>query len=363
MYEAVKHAFMAVHTKSPLCSHRVCGAQTWGGKGHKQKGAGTAQSAAAATTTSANTTIHQWQRMPVQLVQEYCKANKRPNGKFKNVETKPRLFRYRLILPDSKKPDKDLFFTSANAVPSAEQAEQEVALLCLFDLTRSLPHEQRLPEPYRTTWLNITKVKAPAPAKGLPPPPPTSTAPPSRSTQSTSSTSLAMANKHRSTAESRDDALAKKKIRNDRIRHHDNRKLANKDHPIFMSSDIRSLIERVLRNETDIDFDALSLSSDLNNIDDIDDDVKAYVLHRLREVGFPQNQAVTAWNSLTDLEDEEQAYEKALQFLLVNVPEDTLPEQVSPVNATTHSLASTFRAAPTARLRLVPPPPFVFTCV
>ena len=42
---------------------------------------------------------------------------------------------------------------SALPVGNEEQAMEEAALLALLHVTPNLPHERKLPEPYKTTWL------------------------------------------------------------------------------------------------------------------------------------------------------------------------------------------------------------------
>ena len=87
----------------------------------------------------------QWQRLPSQLLKEYCQRAKRPLPKYKNIEKSSDKFKYRVILPDPKGDEqKDLFFVPPNAVKSEEQAQEEGALLALLQLTPSLLGEHLL---------------------------------------------------------------------------------------------------------------------------------------------------------------------------------------------------------------------------
>jgi hypothetical protein len=131
--------------------------QTWGGKGHKQKGASgqiALKSQEARTTDVGKTQVAQWQCLPSQLLEEVCKRQKRICPKYKNIDKAKGKFRYRVKLPDGKDTQKDLFFVPASSVVNEEQAKEEACLLALLQLTPTLPHERKLPDPYKLTWLN-----------------------------------------------------------------------------------------------------------------------------------------------------------------------------------------------------------------
>jgi hypothetical protein len=100
--------------------------QQWGGKGHKQKG-GSGQTGMVAeqakVTEKGKTSVSQWQRLPSQLLQEYCKRDRHPNPKFKDVNNGPangKVFKYRCIVPDAKDDEKDLFFVPGHPVSNEE---------------------------------------------------------------------------------------------------------------------------------------------------------------------------------------------------------------------------------------------------
>ncbi len=320
-------------------------AQAWGGKGHKQKGAGTAQAAKEAVVTrSGGTRIEQWQRLPTMLLQEYCKSQKRPPPKFKDMG-KPGRHRYRVVVPDQKKQDRDLIYHSNDPRQNDEQAKEEGAMLALLDLCRSMPYERKLPEPYKTTWLNITSTKPP-PAPGASAIPPkvaqkaagASSAPSAQAPQETagshaasSSSTLTLANRHRSSLERRKEEQSKRQVRNMRIRRHENRRLANKDYPVFLSAGLRKRVESILRGDSAPDFEVDEEPFD----EDDPDEVKMYVADRLREVGFTIGQAKAAWAEVEKRRDEEERmFDRALQFLLLHVPEDDLPEGFNPKGRT-----------------------------
>ena len=106
-------------------------------------------------TATGKTQVAQWQRLPSQLLQEFCQRQKRPVPKYKNIGVgSGGAYKYRVVVCDQKDSDKDLFFVPAQAVANEEQAKEEGALLALLQLTPTLPHERKLPDPYKTTWLN-----------------------------------------------------------------------------------------------------------------------------------------------------------------------------------------------------------------
>jgi hypothetical protein len=338
--------------------------QVWAGKGHKQKGASgqTASVAQEAKTTSVGKTqIAQWQRLPSQLLQEACKRSKRPNPKYKNVEKKQGLFRYRLILPDPKQSDKDLFFVPSQAVANEEQAKEESAILALFHLTPDLPHERKLPEPYKSTWLSVlqthrektngtkqkteSKTSASATngitdAKALRPP---DVAGSSASNKAQASTNLSLATSYTSLASKRQQREERRRQQNARIRRHEAIRMANQNPTVFMSARIRKQIESLLRGEEAVNLKDLNEVNDSDDGDepeeeDMDDDAQAYVRERLHHEGFTMRQARTAYREIvsstkhdSNSEDEwDGIYEECLQWLLVHLDEDQLPEVFDP---------------------------------
>jgi hypothetical protein len=347
-------------------------AQEWGGKGHKQKGASgqIAQVSEMAKTTSVGLTkVQQWQKLPSALLLEVCQRQKRPFPKYENVEQRNDLFRYRVILPDTKKEDNDLFFVPAQAVKNEEQAKEEGALLALKSLTPTLPHERKLPEPYRTTWLNALeagKMKNTDAATHTTKSDTSIPSPPDSKTSfdvnhhtngvAAASSNLVMAQTYTSQAEKRKQQEEKKRERNARIRHHEAVRKANQPHPVFMSAQIRKQIESLLRDENFNlieDEDEQPDASDDNNIGE----VQAYVEQRLRGEGFTKTQTRTAFKECskndrrsndTSLQEEqwEGVYETCLQWLLVQLNEDQLPVGYDPRGRTLDVIVAEGRQQP-----------------
>jgi hypothetical protein len=342
--------------------------QIWGGKGHKQKGASgqtALVSEQAKVTATGKTQVAQWQRLPIQLLLEYCKGQKRPNPTFQKICSDGKV-RYRCIVRDAKNSDKDLFFLPAQAVGNEEQAQEESALLALLQLTPNIPHERKLPEPYKTTWLNAIKSnkettekissskrddafssdklssankginsKGDEVTKLLPQPDRINT------DGAVASTNLSHSSSYVSNADKWRKMEEKRRIQNDRIRKHENIRRANQNHPVFMSVAIRQQIERLLRGDTTIpNLDVVSDNEDDISEDDDEKVIKTYVVHRLHNEGFARRQAKKAYDEwaqnnskFQDVNNEETwdlVYDECLQWLLVHLDEDQLPEGFDP---------------------------------
>ena len=341
--------------------------QQWGGKGHKQKGA-SGQTASvgteAKTTKVGKTQIAQWQKLPSTILHEWCKKQKRPQPKFKEVlndHTKSK-FKTRVILNDPKNPDKDLFFVPKDSVNNEEQAQEEAALLALLQLTPSLPHERKLPEPYKTTWLNtIQAVKGNSNKtnsnKNRETTKNTNTKNDGNNTKSsgggggggaTSSSGLSSATSFTSAAERRRHAELQRQQRNARVRKHEAVRMANRDHPVFLSARLRSQIQSLLRGG-----DVSGTDTETEDGDDIDDsldvfesDLQCYVEERLHHEGFTKRQARKSFDSkksqkwtTLDEDEWEHVYEECLQWLCVHLDENDLPEGFDPRGSTLEVVA------------------------
>ena len=85
------------------------------------------------------------------------KKEGRPRAKYKQIDT----YKFRVIVQDAKAlrrgTDHDLFFVPKNEVANPKQAKHEAALLASLALTPKIPHEQKLPKPYKTTWLHAVE--------------------------------------------------------------------------------------------------------------------------------------------------------------------------------------------------------------
>lgn len=120
------------------------------GKGHRQRGAGTVITAKAPVVTGDGILLKAHERLPVQLLQEFCQREKRPKAVFHKEGPGRRM---RVLLPDAKNNKNDLVFCpSATDFESDAVARDYAALLALFHFQKSLPLERKLPEPYSTTW-------------------------------------------------------------------------------------------------------------------------------------------------------------------------------------------------------------------
>jgi ATP-dependent RNA helicase DHX57 len=329
-------------------------AQAWGGKGHKQKGASgqvALKGESAKTTAVGKTAIAQWQRLPSQLLQDVCAKQRRPSPKFKNIEPKSNMFKYRCIVPDAKESDKDLFFVPSNSVANSEQAKEEAALLALLDMTPKLPHERTLPEPYKTTWLNAVAAVAAAASSRQKPKAKTTTTPATsdRSDYSSSQTKtsgaaqassgLTTGKMYSSTAEKRRQQELMRQERNTRVRRHEAVRMANQDCPVFMSVQIRKQIESMLRGDSTFLQDNDGDDDQDDPAQDTQDDAQACVELRLHGEGFTKRHVRTAYRELpeslkdrarTDENVWDKVYEECLQWLLVHLNEDQLPEGFDP---------------------------------
>jgi len=125
---------------------------TGGGRGHRQKGAGTVITAKAPIVTNDGIVLKAHERLPVQLLSEYCQKEKRPMPKY--IPQHPQ-FRYKVILEDSKNSKNDLEFLPNQSVESDKVARDYAALLALWHFQRTLPLERKIPEPYSTSWIQM----------------------------------------------------------------------------------------------------------------------------------------------------------------------------------------------------------------
>lgn len=328
--------------------------QVWAGKGHKQKGASgqTASVAKQATTTSSGQTlIKQHEKLPSQLLGDYCNKQKKPRPKFKNVSSAASTFKYRVIVCDGKNADKDQFFVPHHSVVNEEQAREEAALLALLHLTPNIPHERRLPEPYKSTWLHaVQQAKASKSADGKKKKAPSNNmaamsnskpAATKASGSAVASTSLTLVNaagSFTSQAERRKHRQEKQRRLNERIRKHENIRMANQNPQVFMSATIRKQIESLLRGLVVVLEDHPDDTVDV--VTDDCSDLQVYIEHRLHSEGFTKQQARSSYREVSrrkpnhfDSDDEavwDNLYEECLQWLLVHVDEEDLPEGFDP---------------------------------
>ena len=318
--------------------------QLWGGKGHKQKGASgqTASVAQPKTTLSSGTTLSQHEKLPSQLLDQVCQKQGRPRPKYKSIGNA----KYRVIVQDAKASrrgtDHDLIFVPKSSAETDEIAREEAALLALLHMTPTLPHERKLPQPYKTTWLGaVEAAKQSKRTENNTSNDSNRNNNDSQGTQkdggsnanSSLSQPLAMAGSFASAAERRKHQDAKQRERNARTRRHEAIRLANRDHPVFMSAKCRQQLESLLRGDTNIVIEEVE-GEDGDEGDD-NDEVKTYVVHRLHSEGFTLSQARTAFGQLSHetLQDESEwdsVYDECLQWLCIHLDENQLPEGFDP---------------------------------
>ncbi len=350
---------------------------------------------AAKVTSRGNTTLEQWQKLPSSLLKDVCQKEKRPPAKYKCLSSHGNKFQYRVIVQDAKASrrggDHDLFFVPNQKVSNEEQAKEEAALLALLHLTPSIPHERKLPEPYKTTWIhaleaikqgnkkgkasvikkdgsngdslndkkpaannnNQVKSKSKSTAKS------SSSSITSVAKASTASFNLVNANAFTSLSEKRKLKTQQKLDRQKRLQRHEAMKMANRDVQVFLSAAMRRQIETLLRGDADEDLMRALVEED----DDDDgggeemevDDFQSYVVELLTREGFTRKQARAGYTAAVvsqpsvalkatrertsksnddDDEDQveymEQSYEESLQWLCVHLDEDQLPEGFDP---------------------------------
>ena len=112
--------------------------------------------AKAAVVTNDGIVLRPHERLPTQLVVEWCQREKRPLPSYRPKPGVPNGHRHILWLADKKDSKKDLSYLPAETdFESTKVAKDFAALLALFDLQRTLPLENKLPEPFCTTWKSM----------------------------------------------------------------------------------------------------------------------------------------------------------------------------------------------------------------
>jgi ATP-dependent RNA helicase DHX57 len=330
--------------------------QEWAGKGHKQKGASgqtALLSKEAKITDTGKTKIEQWQRLPSQLLKEICKKQRRPPPKFKEIKERDNKLKVRVIVNDAKGDDKkDLILIPSQSVGNEEQAKEEAALLALLQLTPTLPHERKLPEPYKTTWLaaiqatkgNSSSFK-PKSNSNTTTTNNNTTATATRTRGASSNTNLTVGNVFRSHADKRRMQVQARQKRNARMARHEAIRMANRNHSVFLSAALRKQIQSLLQGtfvEEEI------YEEDLPELALPESDCQFYIEERLHQEGFTKHQARRAYNSLNSAKDSteelwEGLYDECLQFLLIHLKEDQVPEGLDPRNATLEVITTTVK--------------------
>jgi ATP-dependent RNA helicase DHX57 len=346
-------------------------------------------------TTQGNVAVKQWQKLPSELMANLAKKEgRKKHPQYRRVGggtgagagvgvADGGLFRYRLVLPDEgSNRDKDVVLTSACAVDNEEQAKEEAAILGLMYLYPALPHERTLPEPYRSTYLaakamamspgnavvavrdtpviaaqDATMGSTPASgastnvrlvAAGVHHPHPVA---PRRSVNDFGNATTAVAAPPPAallTKAQKDEARRLREVeQRRRARKREAMLEANKPMEVFMSSRFRRRIELCLKGEDGVFEDDENGNDDGGGNDIVDDNevegndelIRSYVLRRLTNEGFDVRHVSKAYRETTkrkggDNDDEERAYEEALQYLCIHLREDDLPVGFDPRGGT-----------------------------
>eukprot|EP00948_MAST-09A_sp_MAST-9A-sp1_P001859 g1859.t1 len=169
-------------------SSRKAGQAASGGKkkrkarGHRQKGAGTVLKSRGEVTRQ-GLQLKEWQRTPKQLLLEYTQKEKKPKPRYYEARSNNERqhytqsndaswqtgrqssssstmssagLRYRVVLPHPKEKSKNESFCPKESFHDKTTAEHHAALLALFTIDKTKPWERKLPEPYKSLWLNMT---------------------------------------------------------------------------------------------------------------------------------------------------------------------------------------------------------------
>ena len=251
----------------------------------------------------------------------------------------------------------DLSFCPAKGAKNAEQAKEEAAILALLHLTPKIPHDRKLPEPYKTIFLNAIEHQRQQQND-------------QRSSVQNNST-LSIHNKtnsnvdHRSLNDNQDLVMDRKFVSlAEKKRYDQQRKVeqrakiakrealqeANKPHKVLMSQNIRKSIQLLLKSSSQ----PLDDVEDFEDLVYIENSVKNELEKRLLEDGFASKQTKMAISYLNiqqkikhkkgeQLEELNVAvaYEKSLQWLCVHMDEKDLPERFNPKGKNLDVIANT----------------------
>ncbi len=131
------------------------------GRGHKQKGSGNVIVGKAPVVTADGIVLRAHERLPTQLLQEYCQKEKRPAPRY---VPKPPGHRVMVWCNDAKNAKDDLCFCpNQTEFESGGVARNFAALLALFKFQQNMPLQNKLPEPYNVTWKAMVVAEAEKP--------------------------------------------------------------------------------------------------------------------------------------------------------------------------------------------------------
>lgn len=133
---------------------KAVGSTSGTGRGHRQRGAGTVITAKPAVVTNDGIVLKSHERLPTQVLHEYCQREKRPLPRYFR---EPPGLRFKVILEDAKNSRHDMQFCPVQSFESETMARNYAALLALFHVQKSIPLERKLPEPFAATWLQLIR--------------------------------------------------------------------------------------------------------------------------------------------------------------------------------------------------------------
>jgi ATP-dependent RNA helicase DHX57 len=346
-------------------------------KGHRQRGAGAVVKSKGEIAVG-GLVIKEWQRTPMQLLQEYCQGEKRPKPRYDSMRARegdpPGHSRVRAVLQDPKKPgsDKDLIFMATQSFPTSTEAKHSVALLALGRLCPTHPLERKLPAPYDALWTAMiasaagtskasdtkggSAPKKTKQAKALPSAPAAATpassfaasweaeampAIPPVGAKEESVPVLTMLNRYESAAAKKRVMADRDQQRRERQNKREARKVLDPNKPprVLMSETMRTEIEAFLKRQL--------ASSSSGGGDGVSAEETEECLAHLERLGFARNrieQAIAQVRAPSDLQMQ------VLDWLCLHLPEDELPKAFDPRSKGVRLVKGSGGSGPTADL-------------
>ncbi len=240
--------------------------------------------------TASGVVVKEWQRLPKQLVNEFCQREKRPRPNFSSLAGDGGRWRGRAILPDSRGvEEKKLIFYTAEAFENAQLAEEFSAILVLFHFNPAVQYNLKFPEPFASAWKSL----------------------------STDSPIVSQSNRFTSSAERGQAELERKRVENEKssAKEDKDRHLPN----LFLSEENRQAIEELINGEIISNSEEENRSNEEMTISD------AQSSQKLRSLGFADYAIRLAENSISS-----NNYSRLLDWLCVNLPESELPARFDP---------------------------------
>ncbi|KAL7690424.1 putative RWD domain, RNA helicase HrpA, Helicase superfamily, ATP-binding protein [Plasmopara halstedii] len=330
--------------------------------GHRQRGAGTV-SVSKGDAVRQGILCKEWQRTPMQLLQDFCQSKKRRNAVYTRAKSKDAAkFRMRCVLPDAKDSSKDLNFRPEQEFDTQDDAKHCAALLALKHVEPLQPYERKLPDPYRDLWLALssqTTLKENGNAKGAAIAVKREEQPVRLEKKMTTVDSedvdlwgeateekklakkandkkiiLTMDRKFASYKEFETAKQAQTQEKNRKQRSRENRERANMPKQVMMSAQCREMIENVLKNMGELP--KTSRNKELHE-DTVEQRnfFREMATKKLKAIGFTSMQIQSAMQNLCDLGLDGRSTEDVrmiaiFDWLCLNVPEGELPKKFNP---------------------------------